>query len=331
MKTKLYNRTLLVMTGSFFMVLGSIFSFIALFNGKIISDNKEIILLVWCGITIIYYLYSYFKMNNIKNITLSIQGSTFEIRSGNIFNCSDLKVINFNEYFDTLVDNKIIAKNSLNGKFITDVLKSNTKNLDDEIEKQLSDKIIEINNKSKKIWLSKILVVVLVLAIAVLLTVMIVTSSDPKKSTDGLLTNLKAGDFEKAQEFLSGTSLINDNKFDEETEKLLFDKLEWKITKITKEDKNATIELEVTNKNFQSIISSYMQKALKAAFGGENVEQSEIENYFKDELKNEQVEKTTNNVTIKAVKEDKKWKIVADDTLVDALLPGLSDAINSIG
>lgn len=186
-------------------------------------------------------------------------------------------------------------------------------------------------NKSKKIWLSKILVVVVVLAIAVLLTVMIVTSSDPKKSTDGLLTNLKAGDFEKAQEFLSGTSLINDNKFDEETEKLLFDKLEWKITKITKEDENATIELEVTNKNFQSIISSYMQKALKAAFGGENVEQSEIENYFKDELKNEQVEKTTNNVTIKAVKEDKKWKIVADDTLVNALLPGLSDAINSIG
>ena len=57
-------------------------------------------------------------------------------------------------------------------------------------------------NKSKKIWLSKILVVVVVLAIAVLLTVMIVTSSDPKKSTDGLLTNLKAGDFEKAQEFL---------------------------------------------------------------------------------------------------------------------------------
>ena len=186
-------------------------------------------------------------------------------------------------------------------------------------------------NKSKKIWLSKILVVVVVLAIAVLLTVMIVTSSDPKKSTDGLLTNLKAGDFEKAQEFLSGTSLINDNKFDEETEKLLFDKLEWKITKITKENENATIELEVTNKNFQSIISSYMQKALKAAFGGENVEQSEIENYFKDELKNEQVEKTTNNVTIKAVKENKKRKIVADDTLVDALLPGLSDAINSIG
>ena len=32
-----------------------------------------------------------------------------------------------------------------------------------------------------------------------------------------------------------------------------------------------------------------------------------------------------------AWRENKKWKIVADDTLVDALLPGLSDAINSIG
>lgn len=186
-------------------------------------------------------------------------------------------------------------------------------------------------SKNKKSWLPKIAVVIIVLAIAALLTVMIVTSSDPKKTTDGLLNNLKSGDFEKAQEFLSGTSLINENNFDEETKKLLFDKLQWKITKITQEDENATIELEVTNKNFQTIISSYMQKALKVAFGGENVEQSEIESYFKDELKNDQVQTTTNNVTIKAIKENKKWKIVADDTLVDALLPGLSEAVNSIG
>ena len=149
MKTKLYDRKLLVMTGSFFMVVGSILSFIALFNGNVVSDNKAITLLIWFGITAIYYLYSYVKMNNIKNITLSIQGSTFEIKSGNIFKCSDLKVINFNEYFDTLADNKIIAKNSLNGKFITDILKNNTKRLDEEIEKQLSDKIIETNSKRK--------------------------------------------------------------------------------------------------------------------------------------------------------------------------------------
>lgn len=200
-----------------------------------------------------------------------------------------------------------------------------------EAKKVETKKKEKSKNKGKKTWLSKALVIIVVLAIAALLTVMIVTSSDPKKSTDGLLNNLKAGDFETAQEFLSGTSLVNDNNFDEETEKLLFDKLEWKITKITQEDDSATIELEVTNKNFQTIISSYMQKALKAAFGGENVEQSEIENYFKDELKNEQVQKATNNVTIKAVKEDKKWKIVADDDLVDALLPGLRDAVNSIG
>lgn len=200
-----------------------------------------------------------------------------------------------------------------------------------ETKKSEPKKKEKAKSKNKKTWLSKILVVIIVLAIAALLTVMTVTSSDPKKTTDGLLNNLKSGDLEKAQEFLSGTSLVNDNYFDEETEKLLFDKLEWKITKITQEDDSATIELEVTNKNFQTIISSYMQKALKAAFGGENVEQSEIENYFKDELKNEQVQKATNNVTIKAVKEDKKWKIVADDDLVDALLPGLRDAVNSIG
>ena len=70
-------------------------------------------------------------------------------KSGNIFDSNDLKVINFNEYFDTKVDNKLIAENSLNGKFIQNILKNETKKLDDEIEKQLEEKIISINQNRK--------------------------------------------------------------------------------------------------------------------------------------------------------------------------------------
>ena len=92
---------------------------------------------------------------------------------------------------------------------------------------------------------------------------MIVTSSDPKKTVDGFLTNLKSGDFTKAQEFVSeNKDILSDEKFDQETEALLFDKMSWKITKITKEDDKANVEIEITNKNFDTIISNCMKKLL---------------------------------------------------------------------
>lgn len=159
---------------------------------------------------------------------------------------------------------------------------------------------------------------------------MIVTSSDPKKTVDGFLTNLKAGDFEKAQEFISGDDLLKNNEFSVETKKLLFDKLAWKVTKVTQENDKATVEIEVTNKDFKTIISNYMQKALKAAFAGENISEQKIDNYFTEELKNEQVQTTTVTKTVQAIKEDKKWKVVSNDELVDALLPGFQESINKL-
>ena len=38
---------------------------------------------------------------------------------------------------------------------------------------------------------------------------------------------------------------------------------------------------------------------------------------------------TTATKTIQAVKEDGKWKIVGNDDLTNALLPGLQDAMNA--
>ena len=123
----------------------------------------------------------------------------------------------------------------------------------------------EKRNTKKNTWIGKTIVVIAVLAIAALLTFMIVTSSDPKKSVDGFLTNLKAGDFEKAQEFMSGEELLKNEEYDVETKRLFFDKISWKVTKVTKENDNATVEVEITNKDFKTIISSYMQKVLKLA------------------------------------------------------------------
>lgn len=182
-------------------------------------------------------------------------------------------------------------------------------------------------------WAATVITVLAVLVVAALLTYMIVTSSDPKKTVDGFLTNLKAGDFAKSQEFISGSEeLLSDEDFDDETKALLFDKLSWKVTKVTKEDNEATVDIEVTNKNFDTIISNCMKKLLedfKVVLNGGSIEQN-MDKYFTEELKNEQVETTTVTKTIQLVKEDKTWKVVSNDELIDALLPGLQEAINKL-
>lgn len=149
-KIKFYDKSLLAKTISFIMFLGSVLSIIALFDANFITNNRCIIIVVCILFIVGYYIINLIRMNVLKSITLSIYGSTFEIKEGNIFENKSLKVINFNEYFDTLVDDRIIAKNSLNGKFICDKLENNVEQLDLEIEKQLIDKVIEVNKKRKK-------------------------------------------------------------------------------------------------------------------------------------------------------------------------------------
>lgn len=188
----------------------------------------------------------------------------------------------------------------------------------------------EKTNTKKNTWIGKTIVVIAVLAIAALLTFMIVTSSDPKKSVDGFFTNLKAGDFEKAQEFMSGEKLLKDKEYDLETQRLLFDKISWKVTKVTKENDKATAEVEITNKDFKAVISSYMQKVLKLALSGENITEEGIQNYFIEELKSDKVQTTTQTKTIQLIKEDKKWKVISNDELKNNLLPGLQESINSL-
>ena len=205
-----------------------------------------------------------------------------------------------------------------------------------KVEKQEKKK--EGKKGTKKAWIPTVTVVVIVLLIAALLTVMIITSSAPKKSLDSLLTNLKAGEFEKAQEYLSGDVTLTTNNFDTETQKLLFDKLEWKIDKVTEnDDDTATIEVEITTKDFQTIVNNYMQRALEAVRGaitGGNSEESfssaDFEKYFVEELQNEEIQTTTVNATVNAVKENGDWKIVSDNALIDALLPGLEETVDSL-
>lgn len=53
-----------------------------------------------------------------KGVSTKIRGIKVNIRQGDIFEANGWKVIGCNEYFDTTVDDVIIARNTLNGVFI---------------------------------------------------------------------------------------------------------------------------------------------------------------------------------------------------------------------
>ena len=80
------------------------------------TENQ--ILLSFVGVMLIVYVLMWFHANHIRHVELSVNNSTIEISAGDVFQSEGLKIIAFNEYFDTQVDENIISSRTLNGQFI---------------------------------------------------------------------------------------------------------------------------------------------------------------------------------------------------------------------
>lgn len=108
----------------------SIFAaFIGIFSGilsfwDLKSNEKHFLLIVVLLLLFLLYFVLFVRANTIQKLSLFIDNSEIDIRQGDIFSkeiyddSQIIKVFSFNEYFDTQVDDIIISKNSLNGKFI---------------------------------------------------------------------------------------------------------------------------------------------------------------------------------------------------------------------
>jgi hypothetical protein len=85
---------------------------------------------IFLGLLLIVYVTIWCWSNNLNKIDINVEGSDVTIKVGDIFRQSGLKAIAFNEYFDTQVDNIVIAEKSLNGIFIKEHLDIPTLDLD---------------------------------------------------------------------------------------------------------------------------------------------------------------------------------------------------------
>ena len=203
-------------------------------------------------------------------------------------------------------------------------------------EEKGKGKVTVENKKTNK--KSPIIAIIIVVILLALVGVVYVTlQNTPKSVVNGMFKALKDGNYEKVneyinyQEVISSSDVIDSENLDTETMNLLFNKLDWKITETTQEGNNASVTVEVTNKNFKTIIGNYMQNALRVAFSGQELSDAEMENYLIEELKKEDMETATITQTINLTKQDGKWVINTTDTsLVEILLPGLNEAMNSL-
>ena len=148
MKVKLLDKKLLKQYLVVLSVIGLFCSF-ALIAIKIPDDNctRITIGITLASVLLIIYLFMWIKANFQSKATLNINNSTMIIKTGDIFSEDGLKVIAFNEYFDSLVDNKIIAENTLNGKYIKEKI-DNVGEFDEKIDSdsKLNKRVIEENN-----------------------------------------------------------------------------------------------------------------------------------------------------------------------------------------
>jgi len=115
------------------IVLGFI-SFVTIF--VVIQDDLKlwVFLEALCLIALIH-VRAWKRLENLTSIKVKVDNTQVTVKVGDIFEQDGLKVIAFNEYFDTAVDDVLIARNTLNGKFLTEKLNIRTSDLDKRIAK----------------------------------------------------------------------------------------------------------------------------------------------------------------------------------------------------
>jgi hypothetical protein len=116
-KVGLFDRRVINYFTGIVSVISASLSLVILFV-DIPKDYKPPLGYIFLAALFFIYLATWVWSNRLTRIDINVEGSNVTIKSGDIFCEKGLKAIAFNEYFDTQVDDIIIARRSLNGIFI---------------------------------------------------------------------------------------------------------------------------------------------------------------------------------------------------------------------
>ncbi|EWC93460.1 hypothetical protein HMPREF1492_0872 [Atopobium sp. BS2] len=134
--------------------ISTVFSLVFIFV-EIPKECKICTGFVFLSVLVLVYIFIWMYANKMTKIKLNIDGSDVHVISGDLFKQEGLKVVPFNEYFDTTVDNVIIAERSLNGQYIKNYRKNistldNTIKENQHLQKHIKESNIKRNGKAIK-------------------------------------------------------------------------------------------------------------------------------------------------------------------------------------
>lgn len=207
-----------------------------------------------------------------------------------------------------------------------------TTNQQKQTSKATKAKVATKEKGAKRAMLLRILAVVIVLL--AIISLIYVALPSPAKVLQQALRDMQIGNFERVKEYLDFDELVNipvlsfDNRDDkQDIQKLFFNELEFNIKSVKNEGDTAKIEVEITNKNFKTIMQNYTKNVMQKLFSNDDTNTEDI---LIEQLKNKEIDKVTSKQTVTVQKQDGEWKVVVDENLRNAIFPGLTEVLDSV-
>ncbi|EPZ0256048.1 macro domain-containing protein [Escherichia coli] len=149
-KVNFFDTRIVKKFSDYTSTISTIFSLLLIFV-DIPTENKITLGIIFLFTLSLLYFGIWLKSNNLTEVNLDVEGSVVTVKAGDLFLQDGFKVIAFNEYFDTQVDDNIISHKSLNGLYIDNHLSGPISDLDQRVSnyKFDEDEILEVNQERK--------------------------------------------------------------------------------------------------------------------------------------------------------------------------------------
>lgn len=189
----------------------------------------------------------------------------------------------------------------------------------------------------KKSGTKTAIIVIVVLLIAIILGYFAFVKyqqNQVEKKVKEMFSSLSSGNGQEREEYLG--EMINkteDNQ--EEYYNALLEKLTYDIKNVTGNAKNATVSVEVSNKNMGVVLTNYLAKAIQLSFATafsptQNSEEDmdkQMAEFLEEQINSDEIETVTTAVNINLEKDNGEWTLTEESKkdLIDAVLPGIAD------
>ncbi|WP_370620781.1 DUF6430 domain-containing protein [Citrobacter cronae] len=149
-KVNFFDTRIVKKFSDYTSTISTIFSLLLIFV-DIPTENKITLGIIFLFTLSLLYFGIWLKSNNLTEVNLDVEESIVTVKAGDLFLQDGFKVIAFNEYFDTQVDDNIISHKSLNGLYIDNHLSGPISDLDQRVSnyKFDEDEILEVNQERK--------------------------------------------------------------------------------------------------------------------------------------------------------------------------------------